>query len=259
MRTPTLRIFQGAMVADGRAFAIGPESRARLGALGVRWRQGEHVLVTGGTGSGKTLLARQLDQIRIDRGGYVVVFVCKTLPDDTILENYPARDGWVRWTRWHKRPLITENKILLWPKVEGKPYKEAAAIMRKVFSEALMAVQRSGKWTVHVDEGLFFTDPAFLGFRGDLGMMYSLIRAAKGTLITLAQRPAHLPVTIYPNITHAFVGQASEAMDIKRLADMDGRAGSRDLQRRITALGKHDFLHIDVGSQVPPTVWNLKR
>lgn len=240
-------------------FRIGPASQARLRDLGTRWRQGEHVLVTGGTGSGKTLLARQLDQIRIDRGSYTVVFVCKTLPDETITEHYSTRDGWVRWTKWHKRPLITENKILLWPKVEGKSYREATAIMRKTFMDALGHIQRTGKWTVHIDEGLFFTDPAFLGFRGDLGMMYSLIRAAKGTLITLAQRPAHLPVTIYPNIKHAFVGQASEAMDLKRLGDMDGRTSSRHLQRLISELGRHDFLHVDVGSDRPPEIWNLAK
>lgn len=240
-------------------FRLGPEASAQMQKLRLTWSQGEHVLVTGGTGSGKTLLARYLDQIRIDRGGYVVVFVCKTLPDETITQHYSTRDGWVRWKTWKKRPSPLERQILLWPDVKGKSYVEAVAIMKREFRKALHGIQKSGKWTVHIDEGLFFTDPQFLGFKAELGMMYSLIRAGKGTLITLAQRPAHLPVTIYPNITHAFVGQASELPDLKRLADLDGRTNSRALQTRISELGKHDFLHINTASSSPPEVVNLAR
>ena len=241
------------------SFKLGPDARRQLERLTLTWNQGEHVLVTGGTGSGKTLLARYLDQIRIDRGGYVVVFVCKTQADATLTDNYSKKYGWVRWKKWQRRPNVQERKILLWPDIEGKNYREAVAIMRREFQKALNAIQKAGKWTVHIDEGLFFTDPAFLGFRAELGMMYSLIRAGKGTLITLAQRPAHLPVTIYPNVTHAFVGQASETSDLKRLADMDGRENSRVIQRRISELGRHDFLHISVGSSQPPTVLNLAK
>lgn len=240
-----------------KKFTLGPRAAGQLRNMALAWNQGEHVLVTGGTGSGKTLLARYLDEIRIVRGGSVVVFVCKTQQDETLTQNYSAKDGWVRWKKWKKRPDNDERKVLLWPDVKGKTYREAVAIMRKEFTIALDAIQRGGKWTVHLDEGLFFCDPAYLGFKTELGMMSSLLRSQRGTLITLAQRPAHLPVTIYPNLSHAFVGQASEQGDLKRLADMDGKTNSREIQRMISELGKHDFLHIQVGSSHPPTVVNL--
>lgn len=225
----------------------------------LEWNQGEHVLVTGGTGSGKTRLAYELDRIRIKRGGYVVVFVCKTQPDDTILDYYSKKNGWVRWKTWKKRPAPHERQVLLWPDVQKKTYREAVAIMRREFQKALDAIQKGGKWTVHFDEGLFFSDPQFLGFKAELGMMHSLIRAGKGTLITLAQRPAHLPVSIYPNISHAFVGRASEQLDLRRLADLNGRESSKELQQRISQLGKHDFLHIAMGSQKPAEVIDLSK
>lgn len=239
------------------SFQIGPNAKRELSEMAMRWNQGEHILVTGGTGSGKTLLARQLDEIRIRRGGYVVVFVCKVLPDETLLKNYSTRDGWVRWKKWKKRPAAGEKKILLWPDLKGKNQREVLSIQKRVFGDAMDAIFKTGKWTVHVDEGLYFTDPQFLGFRAELGMLSSLIRSGKGTLITLAQRPAHLPVALYPNLSHAFVGQASELPDLKRLADMDGRENSRVLQQRISGLGRHDFLHISVGSDHPATVVNL--
>lgn len=234
---------------------IGPVTREQLLRLRMQWSQGDHVLVTGPTKSGKTELTRRLDQIRIDAGSYVVVFVCKLQPDETILKSYA---GWTRWTRWHKRVKPTENRILLWPRVEGKSVDEAMALMREVFEEALKEISKTGKWTVHLDEGLLLSSPHFLGLSDLIGMMYALMRTAKATMITLAQRPAHLPVAIYPNLSHAFIGRASELPDLKRLADMDGPS-SRQLRDVIMANGTHDFTWIKVGSKEPPEQVNLIR
>jgi len=234
---------------------VGPVTREQLMRLRLTWKQGEHVLVTGPTGSGKTELARHLDQIRLDAGSHVVVFIAKLQPDDTILRSYA---GWKRWTKWHKYPRPTDTRILLWPKVEGKPVDEAMALMEEVFSEALREISRVGYWTVHLDEGLILTSPHFLGQSNMVGMMYAMMRSAKGTMITLAQRPSHLPVAIYPNLAHAIIGRASELPDLKRLADMDGPS-SRTLRDTIMANGKHDFTWVKVGSDEPPEQINLMR
>ena len=233
---------------------LGSRTKSQISSLARNWKQGQHVLITGGTGSGKTRLARELDEIRIQRGGYVVVFVCKLQPDDTIREAYK---GWTRWTRWKKRPRVDENRILLWPAVEGKPINDATNLMAAVFGEALEEISKQGRWTVHIDEGLFMTSPSYLNFGRDLGMMYSLLRTSKATLIPLAQRPAHLPLSLYANIDHAFVGRASEPADLKRLANMDSSIPSRELQRKIMTLTKHDFLWIQLGTDKPPQVLNL--
>lgn len=235
-------------------FRIGPVARNQLARLAAVWEQGEHVLITGGTGSGKTLLARQLDDMRIARGGSVVVFVCKLQPDATITGEYK---GWTRWTTWHKNPLVHENRILFWPKVEKLTPTQAVAVMKREFTRALDEIGKTGKWTVHIDEGLFVSSPHYLGLGNVLGMMYALMRSSKGTMLTLAQRPAHLPVTIYPNLSHAFVGRASELPDLKRLADMDGATNSRALGNMIRENGKHDFIWIPIGRDWPPERINL--
>jgi energy-coupling factor transporter ATP-binding protein EcfA2 len=235
---------------------LGPVAKRQLARIDASWSQGEHILVTGPTGSGKTELARLLDEMRIRRGGYVVTFVCKLQADETITKSYA---GWTRWKTWKRRPGVHENRILLWPDVEGKTAPEAIAIMKIVFKDAIDAISKTGKWTVHIDEGLIFSNPAYIGLANELGLMYALMRSAKTTMITLAQRPSHLPLSIYANLSKAFIGRASEASDLKRLADMDGYESSRELQRTIMNNGLHDFTYIDIAGRSPSEQLNLAR
>ena len=219
------------------------------------WDQGKHVLVTGSTGCGKTELARCLDEMRIQRGGHVVVFMGKLRPDDTITNSYR---GFTRWKTWKRRPSVSDNRILLWPDVEGKDLKEATTIMRATFSHAISEISKVGLWTVHIDEGLFFSDTRGMNLGAELGLMFSLLRSSKVTMIALAQRPSHLPLSIYANLSHAFVGRASEADDLKRLANIDG-PNSRLLQQEIMRNGEHDFTWIKAGKSDPPERVNLAR
>lgn len=237
---------------------IGPESRALFTELSYTWKQGQHVAIFGGTGSGKTRLARELDQIRLDRGGFVVVFVAKLRPDETILKDYK---GWTRWKTWKKRPNLTDNRILLWPAVEKLNKREAITLMRTVFAEALDEISKVGLWTVHIDEGLLMCDPSDSGLQlaGDIGLMYSLMRSSHATMITLAQRPAHLPLSIYANMSYAFVGQAKELGDLKRLANLDGKMTARELQGIIQTNDEHEFTLIRAGKSMPPQQVDLAR
>lgn len=242
------------MSSETIVMKIGPNTIQQLNRLNLQWNQGDHVLITGPTKSGKTELARQLDEIRIQRNGNVICFVCKLQPDDTIVKSYK---GWTRWTTWKKRVGVHENRILFWPKVENLTMTQATAVMKAEFAYAFEELSKTGKWTVHIDEGLFVTHPRFLNLGDELGMMYSLIRSAKGTMITLAQRPSHLPLSIYANVSHAFIGRASETADLKRLADMDGIMSARELSKVIRTNKLHDFTWVQLGSDSPPEQVNL--
>ena len=235
---------------------LGRHASEQLSRLNLSWRQGEHVLVTGGTGSGKTALVRHLAQLRLDRGGSVVVFVAKLQPDKTITDYYR---GWTRWKTWKDRPSLTDNRIIFWPDVEGKSADAAVEIMRREYAHALGEISKVGKWTVIIDEGLFTTSPHGLNLSGTIANMYQLIRSGHGTMITLAQRPAHLPLEIYANISHAFIGQAKEGVDLKRLGDLDSHLSARQMQAMISANGKHDFLWIPVSNGGAPERLNLAR
>jgi len=238
---------------------LGPVTQTQLRRLASTWKQGEHVLISGGTGSGKTALARHIDQVRVDRGGHVMVFVCKLTPDETILQDYK---GWTRWKRWKKNPGPSENRILLWPEIEKIKGVNAGArkqaLQRDVFQEAMDGLIVQGYWTVHVDEGLYMVDPQFMNLGKDLARMHYMGRSSKLTVVTLTQRPAHLPLVIYSSASHAFIGRNREQADLKRLSEFGGRESAKELSGRIDQQGRHDFLWVPVAPDWEPETVNIR-
>lgn len=222
---------------------LGPVTKDQLKRFGNSWEQGQHVFVSGPTGSGKTTLARQIVEQRIARGGHVIVMVAKPVVDPTILKEYR---GWTRWTRMRKRGVAPSDKrILLWPKVEGKPASEALPIQREVFAEAFDILSMVGHWTVQVDEGLYNCNPMFLNLAQPLAMGLNIGRSSNLTYVTLTQRPSHLPLVCYSSASHAFVGQHREMSDLKRIAAMDG-INSKEITRMVSGQGRRDFLWLPI-------------
>ena len=233
----------------------GPVTRAQLARLAQSWDQGQHVVISAPTGAGKTTLARPILDIRIQRGGCVVVFVCKPKTDETIVREYK---GWTRWERMKRRPSPSENRILLWPKVEGKTIREIRSLHQEVFGEALDIINRVGSWTVYADEGLYLNSSNFLNLSSEWAMLHAMGRSSNITCITAAQRPSNLPLILYSSASHAFVGQSRVAADAKRLAELDG-ADPRELMSAVARQGRRDFLWIDVQSGNEPEPMNVRR
>lgn len=238
---------------------LGPRTRDQFARFAQTWNQGEHVVVSGGTGSGKTALGRHIDQVRIDRGGFVVVFVCKLRPDQTILDDYK---GFVRWDHWKKHPSPHENKVLLWPntdKIKGSNFqRQARDLQRDVFGQAFDGIARNGKWTVDLDEGLYMCSNKYMNMEDDVAMLHALGRSSGVTIVTKMQRPSNVPLIIYGSASHAFVGRTRERADVQRLAELGSRQTSKEMQARISALGRHDFMWLPVAPDWEPEIVNLR-
>lgn len=234
----------------------GPKTREQLRRLGRVWEQGEHILISGSTGSGKTALARHVIELRAQRNGHILVFCMKPLEDETIVRDYK---GFVRWKTWKDKPASWEKRVLVWPDVrKAKGDKdEILRMQRGVFTEAFNGINAAGHYTVQVDEGLYTVHPSFLGMSGDLGMAHAIGRSGRLTMVTLTQRPSHLPLILYGSASHAFVGRTREASDQKRLAELGAKEGAKALAGTISEQGRHDFLWIPVAPDWPAEHVNL--
>jgi hypothetical protein len=185
----------------------------------------------------------------------VMVFVCKLSADQTILDSYK---GFTRWEKWKKNPSRNDRKVLLWPNTDKvHDVNDKRQLQREVFRDAINAMANTGRWTMHVDEGLYMCDPKFLNLSGELAMLHALGRSSKLTIVTLTQRPSHLPLILYSSASHAFIGRTREQVDNKRLGELGGRNSARELSARINAQGRHDFLWVPVATDGEPETVNL--
>lgn len=238
------------------SFRLGPVAQRQFARYRSVAVHGQHIVISGPTGSGKTRLIPELIRPRIERNGFVMVFVMKPKPDPTILENF---GGWTRWKKFHKHPKPYENRVLLWPDTKGMTMKETLEHQRKIFEEAFDGLFQTGNWTIVVDEGLYTVYPMFLNMASQLAMLHSVGRTLGDTIITLTQRPAHLPLIVYSSASHAFIGRTTEASDMKRLSELGGRESSRTLAVKMSELGKHDFLWVPIDEGWPAEVVNLSK
>lgn len=238
----------------------GPLTQNQLRRLDHEWVQGEHVLITASTKSGKTSLARHIVELRAQRGGFVIVFCMKPLPDPTIITDY-LHTGFVRWEKWKKRFVRGENRILLWPDVsKAKGNRRAILDMQKdVFQTGIDQINAHGKVTLQVDEGLYMCDPQFLNMGPDLAMAHAIGRSGDLTCVTLAQRPANIPLIIYGSASHSFTGRTREQSDVKRLAEMGPKEGSRVLASRISGLDRHGYMWTPIAPDWDAEYVNLKQ
>lgn len=234
----------------------GPIFQEQMRRFGRVWKQGEHVVITGPTGGGKTTLARSVVDQRLQRHGFVVVMVCKLREDKTITDEYV---NWIRWKQWKKRPRMYENRILLWPDTKTLGARNALAHQKEIFSEALDDISKSGKWTLQIDEGLYTASPSYLNMGHEMGMLHALGRSSNLTVLTLAQRASHLPVVVWSSASHAFIGRTRELADVRRLSNLDGKEGSKELSKIISNQGRRDFTWLPIAPDWDYESVNVRR
>jgi len=220
---------------------------------GLKWRQGEHLLIAAPTGSGKTDLASQL----VERRGFVVDFITKT--KDPIFSS-PAYKHWRRATDWQPGKTFSkfDNRVLLWPR-QLATMGETRDNQYEVFKKALNDIFVIGGWCVVFDELHYMTDNGFLNLYDDVAILHHQGRSNNITLVNLTQRPAWIPKIIYSSVSHAYIGRTRDTADLKRLSDLGGVDGKLIAKAVSELESKHDFLYINPMGDKTPVVVNIQK
>lgn len=216
----------------------------------LRWAQGDHVLIAAPTKCGKSTLVARL----VEKRSHVVSFVCK-LRDDTFSDEYK---GWRRYEQWPSHVPSWDKRILLWPTPE-KTLQATRQKQKYIFRQALDRIQNEGNRTVVIDEGLYMSDPRFLGLGDEIGMLFYFGRSARITMALLSQRPAWIPKVIYGSTTHAWIARTRDRDDIRRLSDFGGIDARAVGQTLLTLPRRHDFLYLNPQGDASPAIINTRR
>lgn len=195
------------------------------------WEQGQHVILLGKTGSGKTTLALELIRQRVRRrGAYAVSLVTK------------ARDATSRKTGW---PIVRAwpptyaqmqtHHVIFWP-----PYTRPSTARQSTgpaVTHFLDELMLEGGWTLFVDEMAYLVET--LGLRHVLDEYWNGGRSSGLSLIAGTQRPYWLSRSAVSQGDWVICFKINDEDDRKRAAQILG--GNRYIPA-IAGLRRHECL-----------------
>ena len=201
------------------------------------WQQGEHVLVIGRTGQGKTTLISKI----VERRKHVAMFATK-LHDPVLKKQFPDFKVVSNW----KKP--DHDRIMLWPK-SASDLRDIRNVQADVFQDALNQIFHDRGWCLVIDEAHWITSE--LGLGQELAMFQHQARSSGISVVTGVQRPAFIPVITYGSTSHAFMGRINEPGDIKRLSGLGG-VDAKELGKHLLELPKHEWVYVDNTGNMSP-------
>lgn len=194
------------------------------------WEAGQHVLIVGPTGSGKTVAAQDLLLLR----RYIVAIATKS--KDKSLDGYK---GFIKRSTWP--PDFHEKKILFWrkPKALGDFSEQQIGIYG-----VLADIFKRGGWTVYFDDLIYVTNT--LKLKEPVKMFYTQVRSLGVSIVASLQRPFWAPLEAVSQSTYALVFAARDEHDVHRLAE-GLSVPYKELLAAIKSLGEYEFVFVRTG------------
>ena len=181
--------------------------------LNSHWKHGEHMLIIGATGTGKTYA---LTDMVINRP-YTIV-VCTKGTDETLVKRLLSKRHWVRFrsiTDFERRKRWQRN-IVFWPDI---PTLEHVDDLIPQLAALLNYCYTDKHWTIVIDDAEHVSER--LQQRQRLQDMLQISRAEGVTMVIISQRPAWLPVAVYDNVTYSLCYlEADEKLDTPRFSQL---------------------------------------
>lgn len=201
----------------------------------TKWRQGEHVILVGDTGTGKTYLESKIIPIRSH------TILLRTKPDDIVFDGFrkvksqldigaaPFGSDARRITRWMLQPALN-----------------SFADQRREIARTFEMAWKEGGWTIIVDECYYISNK--LKLQDPLDMLLTQGRSKHLTMCVGMQRPAWISRFSLSQATHAFIFRV-EGRDLKNLSE----ALSPKIIKPIQELTGHDFVYFNRATRVVQT------
>lgn len=208
----------------------------------IAWRQGQHFLTVGGTGSGKTTISGEL----LPRRKLVVVCVSKGM--DEIFEG-PYFSEYETIGKWP--PKSDQTRVLLRPpnqKTIEQTREHKTVVFRNAFDTILL---KTGYWCIDIDETHYMSERLKLG--GEIADLMEQGRSAHISMWNNTQRPAGIPLAVYVNSSHGVFFRTQEEYDVARLSKMANKhTHAKEMVENITRLDDHEFVYVDKSGKIPP-------
>jgi hypothetical protein len=212
-----------------------------------KWNQGEHVILIGPAGRGKTTLAGLILPMR----RFVVALDFKG--DDPSLKRW----GWETLDEWpppgleqrmqpHERKLpggrvrqeVDPVRLRLSPPARTRADWAAS---RPVFEECLDDIFAQGRWCVYTDELLIATGTKFA--LGDTIEDLVVSGRSRGiSMVSSTQAPRWIPKVTYDQATHLFIWPVRDFSGLERVEEITG--WGRVLRSTLAQMPKHDVLYV---------------
>lgn len=204
----------------------------------ARIEPSQHVFIAGGTGSGKTVLARHYLA-----GNEKQVFVLDT-------------KGTFKWPEVPDELQIT---IVRLSQIEDAARNFKFVIYRPIFEELndefydafFSFCYRLGKCTVYVDEAAQVCKSAQQFPVNYFGIL-TRGRELDVNVWSSTQRPANIPITIYSEASHWFIFRLKAEQDRKKLFNYSGQ------EEFLTAAAQYWFYYADMDGGGEPVYATLK-
>lgn len=199
-----------------------------------RFKQGEHVTLVGGTGSGKTTLARELVLPRRD---FVCVFATKKR-DDSLYG--PLLAAGFELTDKFDPYDPDKPKIIFRPTISGVG-KQGQAGQAEAFATALEEVFEAGNWCLYFDEVAYLTKN--LRLSTELETLWMQGRSLGISMVAATQRPVEVPLIAY-EANHLFLWRATDKRNIDTISEFTGV--NKSVARAVLPrLPRHEALYIN--------------
>lgn len=213
-----------------------------------RLHAGEHGVIIGSTGSGKSILAREV----VPMFGRNIVVVDGKGGDDPSLA-FPGFNVVRAWPPREESSImraISPSRAREPIRVVFSPKKEKMADLarnRDLFSnllDDLFTRKRARVFTVYFDELGELADPKKMGLGSKVEVLHQQMRYRKGSVITSMQFPTWLPKPAYRETKHRWIFRVMDEDSMKFLASITGHR--QEIMPVMQKLRRFEFIHQDI-------------